>query len=107
MAVIIPPLPGTPNDYIVGQKITPAFLDWLNKVKAAVEVITAGGAPVNASYLVLGLDPTLTNERVLTAGTNMAFTDTGPNGTLTIDATGGGGLTRGEAIDLPGLPVLL
>lgn len=50
-----------------------------------------GGAPTSASYLVLGLDGTLTNERVLTAGTNISFVDTGAGGTLTISATGGGG----------------
>jgi len=50
-----------------------------------------GLAPNDASYLTLGLDGDLTNERVLTAGTGIAFTDTGANGTLTIEATGGGG----------------
>ena len=50
-----------------------------------------GLAPNDASYLTLGLDGDLTNERVLTAGTGIGFTDTGPNGTLTIEATGGGG----------------
>ena len=50
-----------------------------------------GLAPNDASYLTLGLDGDLTNERVLTAGTGISFTDTGPNGTLTVEATGGGG----------------
>ena len=50
-----------------------------------------GLAPNDASYLTLGLDADLTNERVLTAGPGIGFTDTGPNGTLTIEATGGGG----------------
>lgn len=50
-----------------------------------------GLAPNDASYLTLSLDGDLTNERVLTAGTGIGFTDTGPNGTLTIEATGGGG----------------
>tara|TARA_R100000908_G_C3750092_1_gene144731 strand:+ start:1104 stop:2402 length:1299 start_codon:yes stop_codon:yes gene_type:complete len=50
-----------------------------------------GLAPNDASYLTLGLDGDLTNERVLTAGTGISFTDTGPNGTLTIESTGGGG----------------
>lgn len=50
-----------------------------------------GLAPNDASYCTLGLDGDLTNERVLTAGTGIGFTDTGPNGTLTIEATGGGG----------------
>jgi len=50
-----------------------------------------GLAPNDASYLTLGLNGDLTNERVLTAGTGIGFTDTGANGTLTIEATGGGG----------------
>ena len=59
-----------------------------------------GLAPNDASYLTLGLDGDLTNERVLTAGAGIGFTDTGPNGTLTIEATGGGGGT-GYQPELP------
>ena len=44
-----------------------------------------GAAPDDATYLTLSLNGTLTNERVLTAGSFIAFTDTGPAGTLTID----------------------
>lgn len=47
------------------------------------------GAPSNASFLTLGLDATLTNERVLTAGTGITFVDTGANGTLTISISSG------------------
>lgn len=48
-----------------------------------------GGAPANAEYVVLSLDPTLTDERVLTAGTGIAIVDGGANGpvTLSVDAT--------------------
>jgi hypothetical protein len=53
----------------------------------------AGGAPTNASYLTLSLDGTLSNERVLTAGTNISFVDGGANGTLTINASGSGSST--------------
>ena len=49
------------------------------------------GAPVGAQYVTLAADPTLTNERVLTAGANVTLTDGGPGGALTIAATGGGG----------------
>ena len=46
---------------------------------------SSGGAPSSAQYLTLALDSGLTNERVLTAGTNIAaLSDTGANGTLTI-----------------------
>ena len=50
-----------------------------------------GGAPVGASYVVIGADPTLTHERVLTAGTGITITDGGANSTVTIATTGGGG----------------
>lgn len=61
----------------------------------AVGVVTistggGGGAPTNASYLVLGTNATLTNERVLTAGTGITLTDGGAGGNLTIASSGGG-----------------
>lgn len=50
-----------------------------------------GGAPTGAEYVVLSTDGTLTNERVLTAGSGITLTDAGAGSTLTIEATGGGG----------------
>lgn len=47
-------------------------------------------APVDAQYLTLATNATLTNERVLTAGTGITLTDSGAGGTLTIDATAPG-----------------
>jgi len=44
-----------------------------------------GGAPVNASYLVLGLDGTLTDERVFTPSARLAFVDGGAGGTYALD----------------------
>jgi hypothetical protein len=52
--------------------------------------VAGAGAPANATYLTLSLDATLTNERVLTAGTNITFVDTGAGGTLTINSSGAG-----------------
>jgi hypothetical protein len=48
-----------------------------------------GGAPVNAEYLVLSADATLTDERVFTAGTGIAVVDGGAGGnfTVSVDAT--------------------
>jgi hypothetical protein len=46
--------------------------------------IGGGGVPTDASYVVLGLHGTLTAERVLTAGTGINITDTGPNGNVYI-----------------------
>jgi len=50
-----------------------------------------GGAPTNAEYVVLSTNGTLTNERVLTAGSGISITDGGAGSTVTIEATGGGG----------------
>lgn len=44
-------------------------------------------APADALYLTLAANATLTNERVLTAGNNIIFNDTGANGTLTVATT--------------------
>ncbi|NBO99914.1 MAG: hypothetical protein EBU90_07265 [Proteobacteria bacterium] len=50
-----------------------------------------GGAPADASYVVLGINGTLTNERVLTAGSGISISDGGAGSTVTISAIGGGG----------------
>lgn len=55
-----------------------------------------GGAPTTAQYVTLATDATLTQERVLTAGTNITITDGGAGGAVTIAATGG--LTLGQAL---------
>jgi len=77
---------------VAGTNITLSPVSGLGDVTITAATPT-GLAPNDASYLTLGLDGDLTNERVLTAGSGIAFTDTGPNGTLTIEATGGGGGT--------------
>ncbi len=43
-----------------------------------------GGAPSTSQYLTLANDASLSNERVLTAGSNIGFTDNGANNTLVI-----------------------
>lgn len=59
--------------------------------KSADTIAGGGGAaPTGASYLTLGLDATLTAERVLTAGTSMSFVDAGVNSTLTVDVSANG-----------------
>jgi hypothetical protein len=47
--------------------------------------VAGGFAPDNAEYVVLALDGTLTDERVLTPGTSMQLTDGGANGNVTLD----------------------
>jgi len=60
----------------------------------------SGTAPVGASYITLGLDGTLSAERVLTAGTNINISDGGANGNLTVNVTSTptfSGLITGQA----------
>lgn len=45
------------------------------------------GAPIDATYVVMSNDATLTQERVLTAGTGISITDGGANSTVTISST--------------------
>ena len=51
-----------------------------------------GGAPTNAEYVVLSLDATLTDERVLTAGAGLTLTDGGAGGNVTLDVGAGTGI---------------
>jgi len=48
-----------------------------------------GGAPVNAEYLVLSLDATLTNERRFVPGTGLTAVDGGAGGNYTLNASPG------------------
>lgn len=43
-----------------------------------------GGAPTSSTYLTLSVDPTLTNERVLTPGDGLTAVDGGANGAYTL-----------------------
>lgn len=64
-----------------------------------------GGAPTNASYVVIALNGTLTAERVLTAGAGISITDGGAGGNVTIAATGSGGANVGTAtVDFGAFP---
>ena len=47
-----------------------------------------GGAPTDGEYVVMALNGTLTNERVLTAGTGISLTDGGAGSTATITNSG-------------------
>jgi hypothetical protein len=52
-----------------------------------------GGAPTTAEYVVLSTNGSLSNERVLTAGSGITLTDGGAGSTITIAASGGSGTT--------------
>lgn len=49
----------------------------------------ASGAPTDATYVTLSTNGTLTNERVLTAGTQITLTDAGAGSTITVGVTPG------------------
>lgn len=48
---------------------------------------SGSGAPIDATYVVMSANATLTNERVLTAGSGITIVDGGANGPVTINAT--------------------
>lgn len=61
--------------------------NWNGQIAYLPTSMSGGGAPSGASYVTLGTDPTLTNERVLTAGTNISIVDSGPGLPVTINNT--------------------
>lgn len=64
-----------------------------------------GGAPTTATYVTLSNDATLTNERVLTAGSGITITDNGAGNTVVISSSGGAGANVGTAtIDFGAFP---
>jgi len=56
--------------------------------KAKAPSVASSGAPRNAEYVVMALDPVLPNERVLAAGAGITITDGGAGGNVTISAAG-------------------
>src|SRR3972149_2258878 len=75
--IAIEPVPGTGQGlpYICDTS-TGFFIPWPGGA--------GGGAPTSASYLTLGLNGTLTAERVRTTGDGLFTTDAGANGTFTV-----------------------
>jgi hypothetical protein len=74
---------------IAGTNISLSPGDGLGDV--TITATGSGGAPTSAQYVTLATDGTLTNERVLTAGSGITLTDGGAGSTITIAASGGGG----------------
>ena len=54
-------------------------------VPVTVTTTGGGGGVTDATYVTLSTNGTLTDERVLTAGTGIDFTDAGAGSTLTVD----------------------
>ena len=61
-----------------------------------------GGAPTDAEYVVLSANATLTDERVLTAGTAISLTDGGAGSTITVANTGVTSNVAGTGIGVSG-----
>ena len=79
--------------------------NFITLVGAGAQPISSGGAPSTDSYVVLSSSSSLPNERVLTAGTNITLTDSGPGGTITIDSTAGGVSNVATGTGLTGGPI--
>ena len=74
--IAIEPVPGTGQGLpYICDTTTGLFVPWPGGA--------GGGAPISASYLTLGLNGTLTAERVFTCDPSLTCADTGANGTLT------------------------
>ena len=70
------------SDYLkAGANIT---LTTESNGSVTIAATVPSSAPVGASYLTLGYDGTLTNERQLTMGTGLVSTDSGANGAYTL-----------------------
>ena len=87
-----------PDDGATGEvltKLTPDDYDYDWSPAAGA------GAPANAEYVVMSLDATLTDERVLTGGVGITLVDGGAGGLATISITAGGGgqITLQDAYD--------
>ena len=74
---------------VAGTNITLSPVSGLGDV--TITAASGSGAPTDAQYVTLATDATLTNERVLTAGSGITLTDGGAGSTVTIAASGGGG----------------
>jgi len=76
-----------------------------------ITLVGNGGQPISSgagatdSYVTLSASTGLPNERVLTAGTNITLTDSGPGGTVTIASTAGGVSNVATGTGLTGGPI--
>ena len=84
-----PSNPGSANDLRLYVDTADTHLKHRNSAGTVTDITAAAGggsgAPTTAQYVALATDATLTNERVLTAGTNITVTDAGAGSTVTVD----------------------
>ena len=72
---------------------TDLTVDAQGRITAAASGSSSGGAPADATFVTLSTNGTLTNERVLTAGTGISLSDAGAGSTVTVAATNNGTVT--------------
>ena len=80
------------RNQIAGISKDPETIRQLELLISSVNALNSGGgggAPIDATYVTLSLDGTLTDERVLSAGTGVTIVDGGAGGSVTISASGG------------------
>jgi hypothetical protein len=109
--IIVPTILATVNPTASDDRSTGMHVGfrWLNTTTPAEFVCTndaagaavwssvgggGGGAPTTSQYVTLATDGTLTNERVLTAGSNISLVDGGAGNALTVNAQVYGGPVR-------------
>ena len=66
------------------------FWQGTNWISISNATVASGAAPDSASYVVIGSNAILTNERTLAAGSGISIVDGGAGAAVTISATGGG-----------------
>jgi hypothetical protein len=72
------------------QNFVTETLSQLNSIERRLGAIAAAGAaPLTAQYVVMALDPSLSAERVITAGTAINIVDGGAGGNVTINVVPG------------------
>ncbi len=69
--------------WVVGEASSSQVIQWVGGKWIPATLPTS--APTNASYVVMGADGTLTDERVLTTTATVAVTDGGAGSTVTLD----------------------